>query len=104
MKFDEPALKDAIKHFELLLKKTPDTPNNVITFRIFLRQLLRVKTKHVNLPAAEIIAILKNEKPHIFRALKMQSDDISYLNYLTNINMNYDEANKKLSSIKELIK
>ncbi|TWI55882.1 hypothetical protein [Halalkalibacter nanhaiisediminis] len=101
MKYHEPELKEVIKQFEQLLNRTPDKPEHVITFKIFLRQLLRVKPKQINLPAAEIIAVLKNDKPQIFRTLKLQSTDIAYLHYLTNINMDYHTANKKLTSLKE---
>ncbi|WP_017729287.1 hypothetical protein [Halalkalibacterium ligniniphilum] len=103
VKWNEPELAEAIKQFERLLKNTPDKPEHVITFTGFLRTLLRVKTKNVTVPAAEMTAILKNEKPQIFRVLKKQSESTPYLNYLININMDYYVAQKKLSLVKKLI-
>ncbi|WP_088105413.1 hypothetical protein [Halalkalibacter urbisdiaboli] len=98
MKQNENELKEALKKFDIMIKKTPDNPHSLYVYKNFIKYFIKVKTKNIPLPASEVMSIIKHEKPVIFRELRKQ--DSSYLYYLTNISLEYEEAQRKLAELK----
>ncbi|WP_157800975.1 hypothetical protein [Bacillus solitudinis] len=94
-------LSEALKKFEIVLHNTPDEPNSVYIFNNFIRYFIRVKPGRFTLPASEIMAIIQHEKPLVFSLLRKQ--DSPYLYYLTNINLDFNEAKEKIETLKQKV-
>lgn len=100
----EPELKVALNKFEKMLNEYPDDFNkSVLPFKNFLKGFLRIKTTTIELPTIEVMAILKHEKPNTFYSIKKNFQHDLLFDLLTHLEMEYMEARKKLSEIKELI-
>lgn len=102
-KYNEPELKAALKNFEKLLKEQPDDMKAIIPVKNFLKNFIRIRCKSLNIPTAEIMAILKYKKPTLHYHLKKTSTNDPTFHFLTNINMDYDKAIQRLDEIKKLI-
>jgi len=100
----EPELKAALIKFEQLLSDYDDNSNATLQYKNFLKNLVRVRCKNVTLPASEIITIIKHDRPNIFSHLKKVYSHDSTIHFLTQININYEVAQTKLSEIKSVIK
>ncbi|WP_404407692.1 hypothetical protein [Jeotgalibacillus malaysiensis] len=103
MAYHEPDLKEALDKFDRLMIKIKDENNEVLTVKMFLKNFLRIRTRSINLPTSEIMAIIKNEKPSTFYLLKMKSFGDPTFEFLTGINMDYQKATQNLSEIKQMI-
>lgn len=103
MKHQEPELKAALNKLDKLLTDYPDSSKAFIPYKNYLKTFLRVKVKSVNLPTSEVMAVIKHERPNITYLLKKQSMHDPTLYFLTNIEMDYEKANKKLSDVRKLL-
>ena len=103
MKRNEHGLQEVLKRFESLLKQYPDKLESLHFFKTFIKGVLRVKSTTTNMPIAEFMSIIKHERPLVFKLLKQQSSNDSYLKFLTEINMNNKAANNNISKLKEQI-
>ena len=103
MHYDEPELKAALKNFEKLLEEQPDDISAIIPIKNFLRHFIRIRCKSMNIPTSEIMSILKHKKPNLHYHLKAMSSNDPTFYFLTNINMDYEKAMKRLEEIKKAI-
>ncbi|QOY37639.1 tetratricopeptide repeat protein [Anaerobacillus isosaccharinicus] len=103
MSYKEQELSEALKHFRDLLTKYPDSNDNFFHFQSFIRKFLRVKTDKVTLPTSEIMAVIKYERPTIFRTIKGVANKDNTLYFLTHIDMDYDRAQERLNDLIEII-
>ncbi|SET40225.1 hypothetical protein SAMN05216389_110125 [Oceanobacillus limi] len=105
MNYDEPQLKAAFERFDKLLRELKDEDlRNVIPFKNFIRNFLRVKTNYLDLPTPEIMAVLKHEKPNIYLYLRKNFSQEPIFDFLTHLDVDYEAARKKLDELKESIK
>lgn len=91
-------LNTYLEKFEKMLKSIPDEQRYAYEFLTFFRELLRLKTNRL-IPAIEIGAILKHEKPIIFYELKKLSDYNQAIHFITNANVEYESARKTIDTI-----
>ncbi|WP_100372825.1 hypothetical protein [Bacillus sp. FJAT-45037] len=103
MKYNEPDLKEVIKKFELLLK-SPDSIDSLYEFKNFLKNIIRTKPKSLPTPTAEFMSIIQRKKPVVFKLLKQQAQQSMYLYILTDINMNYEDAERNLERTKSKLR
>jgi hypothetical protein len=96
-------LPDALKEFEVLLKKQPDVPDSLPVFNQFIKYFLRTKTGGEPLPSVEVMTIIRNEKPNVFYLLRKQSKTNVVMNMLTNVEMDLEEAKNSLDRLKRKI-
>jgi hypothetical protein len=82
------------------MKKYEDIPENYSIFESFLIQLSRLKQR--DFPTIELMTVLKNEKPSIYMALKRNSFKNIYLEFLTSVESDYEEAKNKLANYDEI--
>lgn len=52
------------------------------------------------LPVGEIMAIIKQKKPHVFSILRSEYSNNLIMNIVTHIDLEYQEAYKRISKIK----
>lgn len=97
-------LNHIIKKFEELIEKVDDDKMNVPIYINFLRGFLRTKDPNHPLPSAEIMTIIKKEKPTIFYYLKKQAGQNPSLEILTQLEINFDLAVERLEQLKEKLK
>ncbi|SDK18035.1 hypothetical protein SAMN05216243_2200 [Sediminibacillus albus] len=72
-------------------------------FKHFLRSFLRVRTRSIDLPTSEVMAIIKHEKPKIYYSLKKNTANDPIFHFITNINMDYERAHENLKKLRESI-
>jgi hypothetical protein len=96
-------LPDALKEFDVLLKKQPDVPASLPVFNQFIRYFLRTKTGGEPLPSVEVMTIIRNEKPNVFSLMRRQSKSNAVMNMLTNLEMDLEEAENRLERLKRKI-
>lgn len=82
------------KDFWLFLEKVRDDRSGVSTSIEFLNTLLR--NKKCIPPTVEIITVLKNERPILFRILRQSIPQSSSLRMLLYLEMDYEEAKQRL--------
>lgn len=95
-------LNELIKHiklFEKLLKQRTDDSENTFEFLSFFRSLVRIKSD-TQIPIIELGTILKHEKPLIFQDLKKLSEYNQVVDFITHVDMDYQEAINRVNSIK----
>jgi hypothetical protein len=80
------------------MKKYEDIPENYSIFESFLIQLSRLNQR--DFPTIELMTVLKNEKPGIYMTLKKNSFKNIYLEFLTSVESDYEEAKGKLAKYK----
>lgn len=94
-------LKTSLKKFHRMLEKFPDDPKHAYDFLYFIRNFVRIKHPTHPTPTVEMGAILKEEKPKIFRSLK----DLSSYNYaidvITHTGMDPNKARKRIEELTE---
>jgi hypothetical protein len=101
---NEPELKDALERFDRLLQDhNDDDLKSVVTFKSFIRNFLRLKTKQVVLPTSEVMTILKHERPNIFFHLRKNFQSDPLFNLLTQLEVDYEKAIVTLDEIKKNI-
>ncbi|WP_458414781.1 hypothetical protein ACNQFZ_08160 [Schinkia sp. CFF1] len=88
-----------IKQFEKLLSQRTDNSANTFEFLSFFRKLVRVKS-NTPIPTIELGTILKHEKPLIFQDFKKLSENDRLVDFITNVNMDYQEAINRVNSFK----
>lgn len=101
MKLQECELKKALKKFDVILQDLPDDGRFLHHYKSFIINFLRVKTKAVTLPTAEVMAVLKYRKPIIFSLLKKEYANNLAIHIVTNINLDYEDGHTRLSEIKK---
>ncbi|BAU29702.1 hypothetical protein DFP93_10679 [Aneurinibacillus soli] len=89
----------AVGEFFLLLEKYPDKSEHLVIFRNFLKLFLRSKTSNGVLATVEVMTVLKHERPVVFSMLKKQANMDSVLNLLIQLEMDIEEARKRLHDI-----
>jgi hypothetical protein len=82
------------------MKKYEDIPENYSIFESFLIQLSRLNQR--DFPTIELMTVLKNEKPRIYIAFKKNSFKNIYLEFLTSVESDYDEAKNKLAKYEKI--
>lgn len=92
-------LKTALEKFEQLMNKSPDEKIALPDFINFLRGFLRVRDPKFSLPSAELMTIIKKEKPIIFHFLKLQAPSNPSLDLLTQLEMDHAKARERLSDL-----
>lgn len=97
-------LKLIIEKFDELVSTLPDDNDSVPIFINFLRGFLRTRDPKHALPSAEIMTILKKQKPKIFYLLKKQAIQNPSLELLTQLEINYDTAVERLDQLKNKLK
>ncbi|QDP41224.1 hypothetical protein [Radiobacillus deserti] len=95
----EPHVQAALKKFEKLLRQYPDHQGYYNVFRTFLKGFMRVQNRSGNLPTTELFTILKHEKPNIYYALKHNLKDDPILGFVSQIDMDYEQAKRGISDI-----
>lgn len=100
----ENELKLIIEKFDQLINTLPDNNNSVPSFINFLRGFLRTRDQNHALPSAELMTILKKQKPTVFYLLKKQAIKNPSLELLTQLEINYDTAVERLDQLKSQLK
>jgi hypothetical protein len=85
----------------LLLQNYPDDLDSTLVFVRFLRSFLRVNASEKVLPTIEIMTMIKEQKPNVFRWMRKRSAEDNMLAFLTGLAMDYQEAKNRLQSIYE---
>lgn len=91
-------LSNSIKKFEKMLKIYSDDTKNMFDFWTFIKNFIRIKDS--SLPTIAVMTVIKYEKPTIFSALRKLSKQYQALDFLTNIDMEYDKAKEQLEQFK----
>ncbi|UOE96097.1 hypothetical protein [Alkalihalobacillus sp. LMS39] len=99
MRKKEIELVQALKKLEKMLKETPDNKEAVMLYKTFLKSFLRTKTNSIPLPSVEVMSVIKRKKPTIFSLLRKEASYSDVLYYLTSIEVNYQDAERKLAHI-----
>ncbi len=94
-------LKAALKKFDSLINDLPDERRFIHHYKNFIINFLRIKTGSTVLPTAEIMAIIKHEKPIIFSIMKNEFSNNLVFNIVTKIDMEYQEGYKRISELKQ---
>ncbi|MBU8908698.1 hypothetical protein [Desertibacillus haloalkaliphilus] len=94
-------LKHALDKFETLINDLPDNRTSVPKFKNFVVYFLRIKPKKVTLPTAELMAVLKHEKPTVFYYMRSDSSQHMIFNLVTHIDMKYETAVERLENVKQ---
>ncbi|WP_227936038.1 hypothetical protein [Alkalihalobacillus deserti] len=100
MDLKEPELKAVLNQFDTLILETPDHRQNVPVFKRFITRLLKTQTYIVTLPIEEVMTIMKQKKPLVFAALRRDYSSIITIEIVTHINMEYQQAYRRLSDLK----
>ncbi|MCL7748446.1 hypothetical protein [Halalkalibacter alkaliphilus] len=100
MNAKEPELINALQQFDELIMETPDERKFVLTFKEFIITLLKTKTTTVTIPIVEVMTVIKTKKPLVFSILKKEYDNNIIMNVVTQIDVEYREAYRKLNDIK----
>jgi hypothetical protein len=82
------------------MKRYEDIPENFSFFESFLIQLSRMNKR--DFPTIELMTVLKSEKPRIYIALKKNSYKNIYLEFLTSVESDYEEAKNKLANYEKI--
>jgi hypothetical protein len=93
------SLKDAMRKFERMLEKCADKQEHTYEFLYFIKSFIRIRSKEI-LPSAAIITIIKHEKPKIYSGLSKLADDYVFLEFILQLEMDYEVARKKIVSLK----
>lgn len=93
-------LKSSLDKFDQIMESHNDDRNSLPEFLNYLRGFLRVRDPKFTLPSAEIMTIIKKEKPVIFSLLKQQSPNHPSLELLTQLEIDYDKALERLQTLK----
>lgn len=93
-------LKTVLDKFEKVMKKEPDHKSSLPIFINFFRGFLRTRDPRHSLPSAEIISIIKKEKPTVFYFLKKQALQNPSLQLLTELEMDYDKAVERFNDLR----
>ena len=101
MNLKEPELKDMLSKFDQMIVEIPDEKQAIPEFIQFIKTFLRTRTEEVTLPVADVMAILKHKKPSVFKAIRTQYSHNVMFNVVTNIDIDYYEAYKRLSVLKQ---
>ena len=96
-------LKTTLETFERLMNKFPDEKSALPEFNNYLRGFLRVRDPHFSLPSAEIMTIIKKDKPTIFYLLKRQAANNSSLELLTELEIDYRMACDRLEALRSAL-
>ncbi|MGG3451889.1 hypothetical protein [Domibacillus aminovorans] len=94
-------LKMNVEKFFLLLQNYPDDFDSTSVFVRFLRSFLRINVQERVLPTIEVITLIKEQKPNIFRSIRKLSEEDNMLAFLTGLSMDSQEAESRLQSIYE---
>ncbi|KXG43959.1 hypothetical protein TEPIDINF_001424 [Tepidibacillus infernus] len=84
-----------IKEFNSFLEEITDHRKDVYKVIDFLNTLLRVKNTIP--PTVEVVTILRNERPILFQSLKQIISPVSPLYMIIKLDMDLDEAKKRLA-------
>lgn len=95
----EKSVEHAIQNFYSLLEKYPDEINYVFEFINFLKYFNRLRPENGELPLAEVITVLRNEKKQIFRQIKIEAKYDMFLEMATELEMDYEKAKQTLENI-----
>jgi hypothetical protein len=94
-------LKMNVEKFFLLLQNYPDDLDSTLVFVRFLRSLLRVNASEKVLPTIEVMTMIKEQKPNVFRLMRKRSAEDNMSAFLAGLSMDYQEAESRLQSIYE---
>jgi hypothetical protein len=97
-------LKATLDKFEQMMRTLPDNTSSLPEFINYLRGFLRVRDPKFSLPSAEIMTIIKKEKPTIFHLLKIQATNNPSLLLLTELEINYDKAIERLEALRSKLR
>ncbi|KHF39955.1 hypothetical protein [Halalkalibacter okhensis] len=103
MSINEPELRNTLQLFEELIMETPDERQYVQTYKKFIILLLKTRTTAVTLPISEIMTVIKTKKPVIFSTLRRDYKNNIAMNVVTNIDVEYREAYRKLNDLKRYL-
>jgi hypothetical protein len=98
------SLKESLKKFDKLLQKYPDHPKHAYEFLSFFRSFTRMKIDNQILPIIELGAVLKHEKTNIFNNLKKLSHYNQAIDFITHVDMDYEEAIERLERLQKTFK
>lgn len=84
-----------VREFRRFLDKTRDDKNSLPGAIDYLNSLIRIK--ECVPPTIEIITVLRNERPMLFRFLRTSISPTSPIRILLALNMGYEEAKNRLS-------
>jgi hypothetical protein len=101
MRREKNELKENVEKFFLLVQNYPDDDDSTLVFVRFLRSFLRVNASEKGLPTIEVMTMIKEQKPHVFRWMRKRSEEENMLAFLTGLSMDYQEAESQLQSIGE---
>ncbi|OKL36139.1 hypothetical protein [Domibacillus mangrovi] len=94
-------LKMNIEKFFLLLQNYPDDFDSTIVFVRFLQSFVRINVQERVLPTMEVMTLIKEQKPHVFRSMSKLSGNDNVLAFLTDSSMDLQQAENRLQSIYE---
>lgn len=97
MRGEKNELKVNIEKFFLLLQNYPDDFDSALVFSSFLRSLLRGNAQIT----IEIMTLIKEHKPNVFRSMNRLSEKDNMLAGLIDLSMDSQEAENRLQSIYE---
>lgn len=89
-----------IKDFYILLDEYPDRLENYSKYKKFITQIMK-NNKDNELPTIEIMTVIQSKRPFIYAQLKQQRNNI-LLQFLTSLEMDKIEAEKRLEKLKEI--
>jgi hypothetical protein len=101
MRREKNELKENVEKLFLLLENYPDDYDSTLVFVRFLRSFLRINAPEKGLPTIEVMTMIKEQKPHVFRWMRKRSAEDNMLAVLTGLSMDYQEAESRLQSIYE---
>ncbi|OAH57977.1 MULTISPECIES: hypothetical protein [Bacillaceae] len=101
MRGEKNELKMNVEKFFLLLQNYPDDFDSTSVFVRFLRSFLRVNARGKMLPTIEIMTLIKEQKPNVFRSMSKLSEEDNMLAFLTSLSMDFQQAESRLQSIYE---
>ncbi|WP_088105185.1 hypothetical protein [Halalkalibacter urbisdiaboli] len=103
MTLKEDELKAALEKFDFLIVELPDKKPFIPEFIHFISSFLRTRTTTVHLPIEDVMAVLKQKKPFIFSEIKSEYKHNILFTIVTDINIEYYTAYKRLNELKRLL-
>lgn len=94
-------LKMNVEKLFLLLQNYPDDFESTLVFVRFLRSFLRTNVEGKVLPTMEVMTLIKEQKPNVFRSMRRLSENDNMLAFLTGLSMDLQKAEFRLQSIYE---
>ncbi|MCM3409716.1 hypothetical protein [Metabacillus litoralis] len=89
----------AIKKFNQLLMRYPDSKESSFYFTNFLKQFLRVKSTASEICLVSFVTIIEHEKPEVFYEIRKRGEYDNVMNFIIHLTTDYEKAKSDLNKL-----